>query len=187
VDEGGRQQRQCLLHRQGQHHQDRKTRKVWSMQSYARAQKTPEGKLYRSVKMLHVYACEEHTTTLLAQVYYPEAMGKGEPVENYKFENSTRKISCRTARSTARWQRLVKSIREMREVSRHHPRQANAHQHSENQHDQQAAEFGRTIIFLLRHVTSCKIGIAVVYSIHGLYRPRSFKNQRRVDRVRAPL
>jgi len=63
-----------------------KTRKVWSMQNYARQQKTPEGKLYRSVKMLHVYACEEHTTTLLAQVYYPDAMGKGEPVENYKFE-----------------------------------------------------------------------------------------------------
>jgi hypothetical protein len=63
-----------------------KTRKVWSMQTYARMQKTPEGKLYRSVKMLHVYACEEHTTTLMAQIYYPEAMGKGEPVENYKFE-----------------------------------------------------------------------------------------------------
>ncbi|MBV7536957.1 hypothetical protein KW842_14400 [Duganella sp. sic0402] len=63
-----------------------KTRKVWSMQNFPRMQKTPEGKLYRSVKMLHVYACEEHTTTLLAQVYYPDAMGKGEPVENYKFE-----------------------------------------------------------------------------------------------------
>jgi hypothetical protein len=63
-----------------------KTRKAWSMQSFTRMQKTPEGKLYRSVKMLHVYTCEEHTTTLLAQVYYPEAMGKGEPVENYKFE-----------------------------------------------------------------------------------------------------
>lgn len=63
-----------------------KTRKVWSMQSFSRMQKTPEGKLYRSAKMLHVYGCEDHTTTLLAQVYYPEAMGKGEPVENYKFE-----------------------------------------------------------------------------------------------------
>jgi len=63
-----------------------KTRKVWSMQTFSRMQKTPEGKLYRSVKMLHVYACEAHTTTLLAQVYYPDAMGKGEPVENYKFE-----------------------------------------------------------------------------------------------------
>ncbi len=63
-----------------------KTRKVWSMQSYTRMQKTPEGRLYRSVKMLHVYGCEDHTSTLMAQIYYPEAMGKGEPVENYKFE-----------------------------------------------------------------------------------------------------
>ncbi|MYN26150.1 surface-adhesin E family protein [Duganella levis] len=63
-----------------------KTRKAWSMQTYVRMQKTPEGKLYKSVKMLHVYGCDDHTTTLLAQVYYPEAMGKGEPVENYKFE-----------------------------------------------------------------------------------------------------
>lgn len=63
-----------------------KTRKVWSMQSYARPQNTPEGKPYRSVKALHLYACEERTTTLLSQVFYPEAMGKGEPVENYKYE-----------------------------------------------------------------------------------------------------
>jgi hypothetical protein len=63
-----------------------KSRKVWSMQSYTRAQKTPEGRLYRSVKMLHTYACEDHTSTLMAQIYYPDAMGKGEPVENYKFE-----------------------------------------------------------------------------------------------------
>ena len=63
-----------------------KTRKVWSMQSYAKPQNTPEGKPYRSVKALHLYACEERTTTLLSQVFYPEAMGKGEPVENYKYE-----------------------------------------------------------------------------------------------------
>lgn len=63
-----------------------KTRKVWSMQSYTKPMKTPEGRLYRSVKMLHVYACEDHTSTLQAQIYYPETMGKGEPVENYKFE-----------------------------------------------------------------------------------------------------
>jgi hypothetical protein len=62
------------------------TRKVWSMQSYMKPQKTPEGRLYRSVKMLHTYACEGHTSTLMAQIYYPETMGKGEPVENYKFE-----------------------------------------------------------------------------------------------------
>ena len=63
-----------------------KTRKVWSMQSYAKPQSTPEGKPYRSVKALHLYACEARTTTLLSQVFYPEAMGKGEPVENYKYE-----------------------------------------------------------------------------------------------------
>ena len=63
-----------------------KTRKVWSLKSYARAQKTPEGKPYRSVKALHLYSCEDRTTVLLSQVFYPEAMGKGEPVENYKYE-----------------------------------------------------------------------------------------------------
>jgi hypothetical protein len=63
-----------------------KTRKVWSMQSYAKPLNTPEGKPYRSVKALHLYACDERTTTLLSQVFYPEAMGKGEPVENYKYE-----------------------------------------------------------------------------------------------------
>jgi hypothetical protein len=63
-----------------------KTRKVWSMQSYAKPQSTPEGKPYRSVKALHLYSCEQRTTTLLSQVFYPEAMGKGEPVENYKYE-----------------------------------------------------------------------------------------------------
>ena len=63
-----------------------KTRKVWSMQSYARPQNTPEGKPYRSVKALHLYACEERPTTLLSQAFYTEAMGKGEPVENYKYE-----------------------------------------------------------------------------------------------------
>jgi hypothetical protein len=63
-----------------------KARKVWSMQSYAKPQTTPEGKPYRSVKALHLYSCEERTITLLSQVFYPETMGKGEPVENYKYE-----------------------------------------------------------------------------------------------------
>ncbi len=63
-----------------------KTRKVWSMHSYAKAQTTPEGKPYRSVKAQHLYACDERTTVMLSQVFYPEAMGKGEPVENYIYE-----------------------------------------------------------------------------------------------------
>jgi hypothetical protein len=63
-----------------------KTRKVWSMHTFSKPQITPEGKPYRSVKALHVYSCEDRTTVLLSQIYYPEAMGKGEPVENYKYE-----------------------------------------------------------------------------------------------------
>jgi len=63
-----------------------KTRKVWSMRSFGKPQTTPEGKPYRSVKALHLYSCEDRTTVLLSQVFYPEAMGKGEPVENYKYE-----------------------------------------------------------------------------------------------------
>ncbi len=63
-----------------------KNRKVWTMQSYAQPQSTPDGKSYRSLKELHLYACEERTITLQAQVYYAEAMGKGEPVGNFKYE-----------------------------------------------------------------------------------------------------
>lgn len=63
-----------------------KARKVWSLHSFGKAQKTPEGKPFRSLKALHLYSCDEHTATLQAQVFYPEAMGKGEPVENYKYE-----------------------------------------------------------------------------------------------------
>lgn len=63
-----------------------KTRKVWSLQSFGKTRTTPEGRPYRSVKALHLYSCDERTTVLLSQVFYPEPMGKGEPVENYKYE-----------------------------------------------------------------------------------------------------
>ncbi|MET0266892.1 MAG: surface-adhesin E family protein [Duganella sp.] len=66
-----------------------KTRKVWSLHSFARAQTSPDGKPYRSVKALHLYTCEERTTVLLSQVFYPEPMGKGEALENYKYEKFT--------------------------------------------------------------------------------------------------
>lgn len=65
---------------------DKNTRKAWSLQTFRAPQKTPEGRPYRSVKTLQLYACNEHTATLLAQVFYPEPLGKGEPVENYKYE-----------------------------------------------------------------------------------------------------
>jgi hypothetical protein len=41
-----------------------KTRKVWSMQSYTKAQQTPEGKPYRSVKAQHLYSCEDRTAVM---------------------------------------------------------------------------------------------------------------------------
>ena len=63
-----------------------KTRKVWSMHSYSKAQQTPEGKPYRSVKAQHLYSCEDRTAVMLSQVFYPETMGRGEPVENYIYE-----------------------------------------------------------------------------------------------------
>ncbi|MFA9218047.1 MAG: surface-adhesin E family protein [Sphingomonadaceae bacterium] len=63
-----------------------KSRKAWTLHSYGSNQTTPEGRPYRSVKALHLYACDDRTAVLLAQVFYPEAMGKGEPVENYKYE-----------------------------------------------------------------------------------------------------
>jgi hypothetical protein len=63
-----------------------KTRKAWSLHTFGKNQTTPEGHTYRSVKSLHLYDCDERTTVLLSQVFYPEAMGKGEPVENYKYE-----------------------------------------------------------------------------------------------------
>ena len=63
-----------------------KTRKAWSMHSYAKPQQTPEGKPYRSVKAQHLYSCEDRTAVMLSQVFYPETMGRGEPVENYIYE-----------------------------------------------------------------------------------------------------
>ena len=66
-----------------------RTRKVWSMTSFTSAQTTPEGRPYRSVKALRLYTCEERTAVLLSQVFYAETMGKGEPLENYKYEKFT--------------------------------------------------------------------------------------------------
>jgi hypothetical protein len=60
--------------------------KVWSMVSYAKEQATQDGTPYQSVKALHVYSCAERTVTLLSQVYYGEAMGKGPVAQNVKYE-----------------------------------------------------------------------------------------------------
>lgn len=63
-----------------------KSYKVWSLVSYAKEQSTPEGTPYLSMKALHLYSCAERTTTLLSQVYYAEAMGKGPVSQSFKYE-----------------------------------------------------------------------------------------------------
>jgi hypothetical protein len=60
--------------------------KVWSMVSSSTGQASPQGAPYKSVKALHVFTCEDRTTTLLQQVFYAEPMGKGHVVESLKFE-----------------------------------------------------------------------------------------------------
>lgn len=63
-----------------------KSYKVWSLVSYAKEQATPEGTPYLSMKALHLYSCADRTTTLLSQVYYAEAMGKGPVSQSFKYE-----------------------------------------------------------------------------------------------------
>jgi hypothetical protein len=60
--------------------------KAWSLLSYATPQATPDGLPYLSMKVLQLYSCAERTTTLLTQVYYSEAMGKGDMVRSFKYE-----------------------------------------------------------------------------------------------------
>lgn len=60
--------------------------KVWSMVSSATAQQSPQGTPWKSMKALHIYTCEDRTTTLLQQVFYAEPMGKGQIVQSLKFE-----------------------------------------------------------------------------------------------------
>ena len=63
--------------------------KVWSLVSYATPQATPDGTSYLSMKALHLYSCAERTTTLLTQVFYGEAMGKGPIAQSFKYEKFT--------------------------------------------------------------------------------------------------
>lgn len=63
------------------------SRKAWTMESYRKAQSTPDGKPYLSVRSQHSYACDGATRTLLAQAFYAEVLGKGEPVGTFKYES----------------------------------------------------------------------------------------------------
>lgn len=60
--------------------------KVWTLNSFRSAQSTPDGTTYWSVKALNLYSCAERSATLQAQLFYPEPMGQGDPVLNYKYE-----------------------------------------------------------------------------------------------------
>jgi hypothetical protein len=60
--------------------------KAWSLVSFSSEQATQDGKPYKAIKALHLYSCEERTVTLLSEVFYADAMGKGEPVQSLKYE-----------------------------------------------------------------------------------------------------
>lgn len=66
-----------------------KDHKVWSLVSYGAEQTGQDGTTYQSMKALNLYSCANRTTTLLSQVYYPEEMGKGAPVQRFKYEKFT--------------------------------------------------------------------------------------------------
>lgn len=60
--------------------------KAWSLVSHTKPQSTQDGVAYLSMKALHVYSCGERTATLLSQVFYTEAMGKGPAAQHFKYE-----------------------------------------------------------------------------------------------------
>lgn len=66
--------------------EDEGGRSAWILRNYSKVQTAPDGKPYRSARAQHLYACKEHTATLRAQAFYPDAMGKGEAIGNFKYE-----------------------------------------------------------------------------------------------------
>ena len=57
-----------------------------TMESFRRPQTAPDGKMYLSVRSLHLYACDAGTRTPLSQTFHPEVLGKGEAVGTFKYE-----------------------------------------------------------------------------------------------------
>jgi hypothetical protein len=66
--------------------EDESGRSAWVLRNYSKGQTAPDGKPYRSMRAQYLYACKDHTATLRAQAFYPEAMGNGEAVGNFKYE-----------------------------------------------------------------------------------------------------
>ncbi|WP_051293641.1 surface-adhesin E family protein [Pseudoduganella violaceinigra] len=60
--------------------------RAWTMESYRKPQTAPDGKMFLSVRSLHLYGCAAGTRTLLSQTYHAEVLGKGEPLGTFKFE-----------------------------------------------------------------------------------------------------
>lgn len=75
-----------LLLDQSSIRKDEHGRKAWTMQSYRKPHTTPDGKPYLSVRSQHLYACGDATRTPLAQLFYADVLGKGEPVATFKYE-----------------------------------------------------------------------------------------------------
>jgi hypothetical protein len=61
-------------------------RRAWTLESFRKPQTAPDGKQYLSVKAQHLYDCEHRSVTLQSQLFYPEAMARGEAVGTYKYE-----------------------------------------------------------------------------------------------------
>ncbi|KRC03312.1 surface-adhesin E family protein [Duganella sp. Root198D2] len=61
-------------------------RKAWTMETFRKPQTAPDGKMYLSVRSLHLYACDAGTRTLLSQTFHADVLGKGEPVGTFKYE-----------------------------------------------------------------------------------------------------
>jgi hypothetical protein len=61
-------------------------RKAWTMETYRKPQTAPDGKMFLSVRSLHLYACDASTRTLLSQTFHADVLGKGEPVGTFKYE-----------------------------------------------------------------------------------------------------
>jgi len=61
-------------------------RKAWTMESFRKPQTAPDGKMYLSVRSLHLYGCDAGTRTLLSQTFHADVLGKGEPLGTFKYE-----------------------------------------------------------------------------------------------------
>lgn len=75
-----------LLLDRGSMHSTAEGRQAWTMESFRKPQTAPDGKMYLSVRSLHLYACDAGKRTLLSQTFHADVLGKGEPVGTFKYE-----------------------------------------------------------------------------------------------------